>query len=169
MHVTNFEQHHSGDGDNVAGNKIIKVVKELAPKDLVRPLEMVFESLRQKEKEKAKAQMDILKVVAQRTEESAALAEVVSIYGGLVEAQDQDAAWATVAKIVSRAINPIIRDVCQAALLQLSYRTAREGEAKDLYLSEPSPGAYSQEAYLRCYADEEQIRAAVKSSPRRAY
>lgn len=165
MHVTNFEQHHSGDGDNVAGNKIIKVVKELAPKDLVRPLEMVFESLRQKDKEKAKAQMDILKVVAQRTVESAALAEVVSIYGGLVEAQDQDAAWATVAKIVSRAINPIIRDVCQAALLQLSYRTAREGEAKDLYFSEPSPGAYSQEAYLRCYADEEQIRAAVKSFP----
>ncbi len=84
MHVTNFEQHHSGDGDNVAGNKIIKVVKELAPKDLVRPLEMVFESLRQKDKEKAKAQMDILKVVAQRTVESAALAEVVSICSGLL-------------------------------------------------------------------------------------
>lgn len=163
--MTSLEQHHSGDGDNIGRDKIINEIKLLAPADLVAPMELVFESLRQKNKTTAKTQIVMLKAIAQREPESAALVEVISIYGGLVEAQDQDAAWATVANIVSRAINPIIRDVCQAALLQLSYRTAREGEAKDLYLSEPSPGAYSQEAYLRCYADEEQIRAAVKSFP----
>ncbi len=163
--MTSIEQHHSGDGDNIGRDKIINEIKSLAPADLVAPMELVFESLRQKDRTTAKTQIVMLKAIAQREPESAALVEVISIYGGLVEAQDQDASWATVARIVSRAINPIIRDVCQAALLQLSYRTAREGEAKDLYLSESSPGAYSQEAYLRCYADEEQIRSAVKGFP----
>lgn len=162
--MTFIEQHHSGYGDNVR-DKIINNIKSLAPTDLVAPMDLVFESLRQKNKTTAKAQIVMLKAIAQREPESAALVEVISIYGGLVEAQDQDAAWATIARIVSRAINPIIRDVCQAALLQLSYRTAREGEAKDLYFSELSPGAYSQEAYLRCYADEEQIQTAVKGFP----
>lgn len=142
--MTSLEQHHSGDGDNIGRDKIINEIKSLAPADLVAPMELVFESLRQKDKTTAKTQIVMLKAIAQREPESAALVEVISIYGGLVEAQDQDAAWATVARIVSRAINPIIRDVCQAALLQLSYRTAREGEAKDLYLSEPLlPGSVS--------------------------
>lgn len=163
--LTSLEQHHSGDGDNIGRDKIINEIKSLAPADLVAPMELVFESLRQKDKTTAKTQIVMLKAIAQRDPESAALVEVISIYGGLVEAQDHDAAWATIARIVSRATNPIIRDVCQAALLQLSYRTAREGEAKDLYLAEHSPGAYSQEAYLRCYADEGQLRTAVKSFP----
>ncbi|TBV10770.1 GapS6b family protein [Stutzerimonas kirkiae] len=163
--MTNFEQHHSGDGDNVAGDKIINEIRSLAPKDLIAPIGMVFESLRQKDKATAKAQMGMLKAIAQREEESAALIEVISIYGGLVDAQDRDAAWTTVARIVSRTTNPIIRDVCQAALLQLSYRTVREEEAKDLYLAESSPGAYAREAYLRCYAGEEQLRTAVKCFP----
>lgn len=163
--MTNFEQHHSGDGDNVAGDKIINEIKALAPKDLTAPIGMVFESLRQKDKAKAKVQMGMLRMIAQREDESAALVEVISIYGGLVEDQDRDAAWTTVAKIISGATNPIIRDVCQAALLQLSYRTEREGEATELYFDEPSPGAYAREAYLRYYADEEQLRTAVKSFP----
>lgn len=163
--MASLEQHHSGDGDNIGRDKIINEIKSLAPADLVAPMELVFESLRQKNKATAKTQIVMLKAIAQREPESAALVEVISIYGGLVEAQDQDAAWATVARIVSRATNPIIKDVCQAALLQLSYHTAREGEAKDLYLAELSPGAYSQEAYLRCYADEEQLRMAVRGFP----
>lgn len=163
--MTSLEQYHSGDGDNIGRDKIINEIKSLAPGDLVAPMELVFESLRQKNKTTAKTQIVMLKAIAQREPESAALVEVISIYGGLVEAQDQDAAWATIARIVSRATNPIVRDVCQAALLQLSYRTSREGEAKDLYLFETSPGAYSQEAYLRYYADEEQIQTAVKGFP----
>lgn|GEM_PF-1130370 len=163
--MTILEQHHSGDGDNVAGNKIINQIRSLAPKDLIAPMEMVFESLRQKDRATAKAQMRMLKAFAQREDESAALVDVISIYGGLVEAQDRDVAWATVARIVSRTTNSIIKDVCQAALLHLSFGTARETAAKDLYLAESSPGEYSQEAYLRCYADEEQLRAVCKGFP----
>lgn len=163
--MTSIEQYHSGDGDNIGRDKIINEIKSLAPTDLVAPMDLVFESLRQKNQTTAKAQIVMLKAIAQREQESAALVEVISIYGGLVEAQDQDAAWATVAKIVSRATNPILRDVCQAALLQLSYSTEREEEAKGLYLAECSPGEYAQEAYLRYYADEQQLRAAVKTLP----
>ena len=163
--MTSIEQYHSGDGDNVARDKIINEIRALAPADLVAPIELVFESLRQKSKATAKTQIVMLKAIAQREPESAALVEVISIYGGLVEAQDQDASWSNVARSASCATNPITRDVCQAALLQLSYGTAREEEAKAFYLSEPSPGAYSQEAYLRCYADEEQIQTAIRSFP----
>jgi hypothetical protein len=160
-----LQQHHSGDGDNIGGNKIINEIKSLAPADLIAPIDLVFESLRQNNKVTAKTQIVMLKAIAQREAESAALVEVISIYGGLVEAQDHDAAWATVARIISRTNNPIIKDVCKAALLQLSHCTAREGEAKDLYFSEDSPGEYSREAYLRYYAEEDQIRAAVRGFP----
>lgn len=163
--MTSIEQNHNGYGDNVARDKIINEIRSLAPADLVTPIELVFESLRQKNKATAKTQIVLLKAIAQREPESAALVEVISIYGGLVEAQDQVAAWANVARIVSRATNPIIRDVCQAALLKLSYNTEREGEAKNFYLGEPSPGTYSQEEYLRCYADEEQLQTAVRGFP----
>lgn len=163
--VTILEQQHSGNGDNIGRDKIINEIKSLAPKDLVVPMEMVFESLRQKNKPIAKTQMIMLKAIAQREPESAALVEVISIYGGLIEAQDHDAAWTTVARIIASTTNPIIRDVCQAALLQLSYRNKREGEAKDLYKNESSPGAYAREAYLRCYADEELLQAAGKGFP----
>lgn len=163
--MTTLKQHHSGDGDNIGRDKIINEIKSLAPKDLVAPMELVFESLRQKNKSIAKTQMVMLKAIAQREPESAALVEVISIYGGLIEAQDHDAAWTTVARIIASATNPIIRDVCQAALLQLSYNTKREGEAKALYQDESFPGAYAQEVHLRCYADEEQLQVAAKGFP----
>ncbi len=163
--MASLEQHHSGDGDNIGRDKIINEIKSLAPADLVPPMELVFESLRQKDKTKAKTQLTMLKTVAQREPETAALVEVISIYVGLLEDKDQAAAWTTVAKIVSRATNPIIRDICQAALLKLSYCTPREGEAQELFLSEATPGDYSREAFLRYFADEEQLRAAVKTFP----
>jgi hypothetical protein len=138
--VASLEQHHSGDGDNVAGNKIITHVRLLAPGELAAPIELVFESLRQKNKPMAKVQMGMLKAMAQHVDQSAALVQVISIYGGLMDDQDRDAAWTAVAKVVSRATTPVIRDICQAALLQLAFDEALEGEAKSLYLGEASPG-----------------------------
>lgn len=163
--MASLEQHHSGDGDNVAGNKIINHVRSLAPGELAAPIELVFESLRQKNKPMAKVQMGMLKAMAQHVEQSAALVEVISIYGGLMDDQDRGAAWTAVAKVVSHATTPVIRDICQAALLQLAFDEAREGEARDLYLAETSPGEYAQEAYLRRYADEDLVRAAAKGFP----
>lgn len=160
--MSTFEQHHSGTGDNVGRDKIINEIKSLAPADLIAPMEMVFESLRQKDSVTAKTQMVMLKAIAQRDPEAAALMEVISIYGGLVETKDHDAAWKTVARIISTATNPIVRNVCLAALLRLSHSTKRESAAKELYSTEPSPGVYTKEAYLRYYADEEQLQAASK-------
>lgn len=163
--MTRVEQHHTGDGDNVARDKIINEFKALAPEDLKAPMELVLESIRQKDKPTAKTHMAMLRTIAQREEESAALVDVISIYGGLVDDQDYDAHWKNVAKIISGTTNPILKDVCQAALLRLSYRTEREIEATTLYLAEPSPGMHAREAYLRYYADDEQLRLAVKGLP----
>lgn len=160
-----LEQHHSGDGDNVAGDKIINHVRLLVPGELAAPIELVFESLRQKNKPMAKVQMGMLKAMAQHVDQSAALVEVISIYGGIMDDQDRDVAWTAVAKVVSRATTPVIRDICQAALLRLAFDEEREREAKDLYLGEASPGEYAQEAYLRRYADEEHVRTAAKGFP----
>ncbi|HHM9105409.1 TPA: hypothetical protein ACRNR3_003045, partial [Pseudomonas aeruginosa] len=75
--MTSLEQHHSGDGDNIGRDKIINEIKSLAPADLVAPMELVFESLRQKNKTTAKTQIVMLKAIAQREPESAALVEVI--------------------------------------------------------------------------------------------
>lgn len=160
-----IHQYHSGDGDNVARDKIINEIRSLAPSDLIQLMELVFDSLRQKNMDGAKAQMVMLKTIAQRDHESAALAEVMSIQVGLTEEQDCEKAWVTVAKIIGTANNPIIKDVCQAALLQLSSGTKQEEEARALYLEEAAPGIYAREAFMRYHADEEQLRAALVGFP----
>ena len=159
------EQHHSGGGDNVAGDKIMVEIKSLAPVDLIPPIDMVFESLRKKDNATAKTQMNMLKAMAQRDPEAAALVEVISIYGGLVDAQGHGAAWTIVAKIISTATNHIVKDVCLAALLKLSSGTDQEDAAREFYEEDLSPGPYAREAYLRFYADKEQLEVAAKGIP----
>lgn len=162
-HVAILQQYHNGDGDNVAGDKIINHIRLLAPDELIAPIDMVFESLRRKDKAVAEIQMNMLKAMAKHVDESAALVEVISIYGGLVGDQDRDSAWSTVARTVSRAANPLVKDMCQAALLQLAFDAPREEEAKGLYLKESSPGEYAKEAFLRRYADHETLSTAAQA------
>lgn len=153
-----IEQHHSGSGDNVR-DKIYIEIKSLAPSDLLVPMDMVFESIRKKDRATAKIQMAVLKAMAQRDPEAAALVEAISIYGELVEAEDHSVAWGAVSKIAASAKNGIVKDVCLAALLRLSRKTEREEAAKKYYLANPAPGPYAREAFLRFYADEAQLEA----------
>lgn len=162
MRLSTVEQHHSGSGDNVRGDKIYIEIKSLAPTDLLAPMEMVFESLRKKDRTTAKIQMDVLKAMAQKEPETAALVEVISIYGGLVDAKDHDAAWGTVSKIAASAQNSTVKDVCLAALLRLSRNTERQDAAKEYYLAEPVHGPYANEIFLSLYADEARLEAAGK-------
>ncbi|MBK3760496.1 GapS6b family protein [Stutzerimonas stutzeri] len=148
-----IEQHHSGSGDNVQ-NKILNVIKSLAPDDLRVPMEMVFESLRKKDLTTAKIQLDMLKATTKSDPESSALVDVISIYGGLVDAKDHDTAWGTVSNIAATTQIPMVKDVCLAALLRLSHKTDQEEPAKQHYLSELAPGQYATEVYLSQYADE---------------
>lgn len=154
-----IQQHHSGNGDNVR-DKIYIEIKSLAPSDLLAPMEMVFESVRKKDRATAKIQMALLKVMAQRDLETAALVEAISIYCELTEAEDHNLAWGTISKIAATAKNEIVNDVCLAALLRMSIKTEKEGAAKKYYLDNPAPGPYAREAFLRFYADEIQLEAA---------
>ncbi|RZO10659.1 hypothetical protein EKG40_03570 [Pseudomonas moorei] len=159
--MNSIEQHHSGSGDNVR-DKIYIEIKSLAPSDLAIPMEMVFESLRKKDLATAKIQMTMLKAMAQKDPEAAALVEVISIYGDLVGAEEQGTAWGTVSKIAASSNNDIVKDVCLAALLRLARRTEREPAAIEHYLAELAPGPYSKEAFLRSYADATQLEAASR-------
>jgi hypothetical protein len=159
--LKSIEQHHSGSGDNVR-DKIYIEIKSLAPSDFLIPMEMVFESLRKKDLATAKIQMAMLRAMAQKDPEAAALVEVISIYGGLIEAEEQGTAWGTVSKITASSNNEIVKDVCLAALLRLSRHTERERAAKEHYLAEPAPGLYAKESFLRSYADESQLETASR-------
>ena len=159
--LSTIEQYHSGSGDNVR-DKIYNEIKSLAPSDLLAPMGMVFESIRSKDIAAAKIQIRVLKATAQRDPEAAALIEIISIYGGLVEAVDDVSAWGVVSEIASSTKNEIIKDVCLAALLRLSYRTERENAAKEYYLAESASGIYSKEAFLYFYADEAQLEAEIR-------
>lgn len=156
VNLTNIEQHHSGSGDNVRDKFYIQI-KSLAPSDLLAPMEMVFESLRKNDRATAKIQMSLLKAMAQREPEASALVEVISIYGGLVDTEEHSAAWGAVSRIASSTQNEIVKDVCVAALLRLARRTEREEAAKEYYLAEEKQGPYSQEEFLRFYADAHQL------------
>lgn len=159
--LNSIEQHHSGSGDNVR-DKIYIEIKSLAPSDLLMPMEMVFESLRKKDLTTAKIQMTMLKAMAQNDPEAAALVVVISIYGELVEAEEQGTAWGTVSRIAASAKNDMVKDVCLAALLRLARRTERESAAKEYFLAEAAPGLYSKEAFLRSYADATELEAASR-------
>lgn len=166
--MTSLEQNHSGTGDNVAGDKIIFEVRGLAPNDVIAPIDLVLESLRKKDQAAAKIQMNMLRAMAQREPETAALVEIIAIYGGLVETQNQEAVWASVAKTMSTTGNNIVKDMCLAALLKLANGTNRAAVARELYTGEAHPGIYAREAYLRFYAGYDELEAAGKGTPTEA-
>lgn len=154
--MNTITQNHNGSGDNVR-DKIYIEIKSLAPADLIDPMEMVFESLRKKDHTTAKIQMGVLKTMAKKDPEAAALVEAICIYGEIVEDEDQSLAWGVVSRIAVSTKNDIVKDVCIAALLRLSQKTDREEAAKCHYLNVLNPGLYAREAFLRIYADEAQL------------
>lgn len=156
--MSTFEQHHSGSGDNVR-DKIFVTIKTLAPDVLLKPMEMVFESLRKKDLDKAKTQMSLLKSMAHQDLETDALLEAISIYGDLIEPADQGTAWGTIFKIVSATADSIVKDVCLAAMIRLSAETEKEAETKKHFASESQPGQYAKEAFLSLLADEAELEA----------
>lgn len=160
--MSTIEQNHSGSGDNVSGDKIYKIVKALAPDDLVGPLERVFESLRKRDSVTAKIQIDMLRAMVHKEQESVALLDVIAIYGSLIDENDHDSAWGTVANTAATTQSSTVKDVCLAALLRLSHGTDREQAAKDHYLGEATPGQYATEVFLGQYADEAYIKEASK-------
>ena len=76
--MSTFEQHHSGSGDNVR-DKIFVTIKTLAPDFLLKPMEMVFESLRKRDLDKAKTQMSVLKLQTLQPSTSASARGPVSL------------------------------------------------------------------------------------------
>ncbi|BBN63143.1 GapS6b family protein [Pseudomonas sp. KUIN-1] len=157
--MSTIEQNHSGSGDNVR-DKIFITIKALAPDNFIKPMEMVFESLRKKDRERAKIQMSILKSMAHQDQETDALLDAISIYGELVESGGQGSAWGTVFRIASAAVNPIVKDVCLAAMLRLSSKTEKEVEARKHYASQSEHGPYAKEAFLSFFADQVELEAA---------
>lgn len=156
--MNTIDQQHSGTGDNVLGDKYVTQIKALAPEDLQTPIELVFESIRQRDTGKAQAQLDMLRLLTVKNDESAALVEAIGIYTDLAGKQDTDAAWATLVKTFSTTTNTAIKDVCQAALLKLGYGSERSDAAVELYQKDETPNQYATEAWLRYYANEEELQ-----------
>ena len=153
-----IEQQHSGTGDNVRGDKHVTMIKALAPEDLQASIGLLFESVRQKHIVAAQAQLEVLRSIAQKNDESAALVEAIGIYTDLAGKQDSDAAWATLVKTFSTTTNTTIKDVCQAALLKLGYGSDRSDAAVELYQQDETPSQYATEAWLRYYANEDELQ-----------
>lgn len=156
--MSTIEQQHSGPGDNVLGDKYVTQIKALAPENLKTPIELVFESIRQRDTGKALAQFEILRQIAHRDDESAALVAAIGVYTDLAGKQETDIAWSAIVKIVSSNTNLLVKDVCQAALLKLAYGTERAGAATDLYQQDAAPNQYATEAWLLYYANEEELQ-----------
>lgn len=160
--LTTIEQHHSGTGDNVR-DKYFVTITGLAPDALLRALELVLESLRKQDQETAKTQMSMLKSIAHQDPEAQALLDAVSIYGDLIEPQDQATAWGTLFRIVSKTRDPVVKDVCLAAILRLATKTNRETEAREHYTAQVERGVYAKEAYLTFFADATELEEASQS------
>lgn len=163
-----LKQDHSGPGDNVAGDKYVTEIKALAPEDLQAPIESVLVSVRQKDTAAAQAQLKVLRQIAQKNDESAALVEALGIYTGLADKQDKDTAWATLANTLSTSSNPLVKDVCLAALLKLARGNEREDAAIELYLQVETHGSHTKEAWLCYYANEKELELYTKSLPSEA-
>lgn len=157
--MNTIEQYHEGAGDNVSGDKYVIQIKALAPNDLQAPIEQVLESVRQRSPTLALAQLDILRQLARKDDDSAALVEALGIYTGLADNQDSDKAWCTIVSTASTTKNLIVKDICLAALLKLAYDGDRAELAADFYQRAEIPGSYATEAWLRDYANEGELRA----------
>tara|TARA_R110002124_G_scaffold128157_20_gene288743 strand:+ start:838 stop:4167 length:3330 start_codon:yes stop_codon:yes gene_type:complete len=153
-------QIHLGEGNNV-NQQIYNEIRSLAPDDFREPFEQVFESLRNNDREKALTQIGILKPLVKLDARTSALMEVLLICSGLIEENDKPPSRAKVIKLFRASNEASVKDLCLAALLQLSRGSDSEEQAKQLYLSEAMTHQYANEVFFKIYADKECIKESL--------
>lgn len=159
--VSTINQSHSGSGDNVQ-QKILMQIQALAPANIAKAIALILGNIRKKDMLAAKSQLELLRVTEHLNQDVTSLLDVIALYGELVDPGQADDAFNAVLRIAGEARDPIVTDLCIAALLKFSKHTDYQKAALTHYQKTSAPGPYSLEAYYRDFAQHDVLLAASK-------
>lgn len=149
---TNIIQNHSGSGDNV-GSKYLNVFQSLTPQHLVRQVEMIFSSVREKDNAKAAIQLEMLQNSENLDTSARSILQILSVHLGLADSAGAINPYPLLLDYLSTAQAPIEIDICLAALLRLDLKNGRIQDAIDRYEGAQSKGEYTKEVFYELIAD----------------
>lgn len=157
--VSTINQAHTGTGDNVQ-QKILVQIQALAPANIAKAIALVLGSIRKKDVSAAKIQLELLRATEHVNQEVISLLNVIALYGELVGPDQADDAFNAVSRIAATAQDPMLKDLCIAALMKFSKGTDYQEAALTHFHNTPQPGPYSREAYYRDFASQDALLAA---------
>lgn len=157
-------QTHSGEGDNVARDKILNIIKTLAPQDLEKPVEDALSKIRANNKSAAKIIINTIKSTNNLNNDVHALMEILSIHSELIDNRDMPDAYGKIVTLLRHSDSKATQDIGLAALLKLSQNSEDEADTIRLYRSTESPGPYSKEIYCALYASYEELAETFTNS-----
>lgn len=148
-------QNHYGAGDNV-GTKYYQAFQTLTPQHLVKPVGMVFSSIRDKDNAKALIQLEIIQSTENLDDRARSILKILSIHLGLGDSASADN-YPALINFLSSASSDLEFDICLAALLRLDLKNGKTADAAERYKLAEKIGEYSKEIFYELIADSDTL------------
>lgn len=165
-------QIHKGSGDNVNGDKHVNNINNnnlyiadiVLPKNIQKSVLDILNDLRDHKTDGAKTKLTVLKSLDNLDEECSAIIEALSIHSNLIEKDNIENDLYVINTYLTKYENPLIRDLCLSALIELLYKQDKHYEALERFKYEKNPGEYAKKSYFTFLADSAELQTTFNSS-----
>ena len=152
------KQIHSGPGDNVAGDKIVKVISDSSFIDCIDQFENLLILLsRKKFKEVINKTNHFLEMPNLGTDVKDAF-EIILILADLKQNIYKNKFYQKAISICSRQSEPLIKDYCNSALIRSDLLNKNFDDAKKRYIDLDTPGTITQECFFELICGLEELQ-----------
>ncbi len=148
-------QYHSGDGDNIVGNKVIN--QAISPKALQEPIQRTLTNLRYRQSGQAKDQLNTLKATSNLDADAIGILNIIQLLTELAEDNPPADGYQQLNSYLTATDDQLCRDIAISAQLRLDARNDNHSDARNRYNSEDALGIYTNEAFYEFIAELDEI------------
>lgn len=156
-------QNATGEGDNVARDKIIKIYQGLAPEALRKPIDLILSSIRERKRDEAKIRLETIKATGLDSNSEAVL-DMLSIHLELLDDNETPKIYSSILSTSKNSTDSSIRDLCLATLIRLEVKNNRTEDARERYFQNETSLAYSQEVFYECIATSAELETTYQKN-----
>lgn len=156
------EQNSWGDGDNVAGNKL--VFSSVSPEAFETNIEKVVTCIRHRNLTQASSLLDTLLSTSNLDSDATKTLEVLNLFILVEKNEAPDSAYNTLNIYLNRDLSSVFKDIAHAVLIRLDVKEQCIAVAKERFHQIKLPGQNANEAYLTLVADVNEINAKFEDS-----
>lgn len=155
-------QNHSGNGDNVHGDKIL--LQAISPAKITDILKRILTSLRHRQPKQAKEQLETLKAASTLDADTKGILDVISILIQLAEGNSPSTGDHQLRAYLVTKPDDLCIDIAISAQLRLDVNNARLADARERYISSKSHYIYAREVFYEFIADKNEVEATYDSN-----